>query len=55
MGNSRSINGFRARSKDYPLHKVMVDHNHNTIKPRGDREIGDEVDRKLFERERDGG
>ena len=33
----------------------MVDHNHNTIKPREDREIGDEVNRKLLERERDGG
>ena len=33
----------------------MVDHDHNRIKPRGNREIGDEVDRELFERERDGG
>ena len=33
----------------------MVNHNHNRIKPGGDREISDEVDRKLFERERDGG
>ena len=31
----------------------MVDHDHNRIKPGGSREIGDEVDRKLFERERD--
>ena len=33
----------------------MVNHDHNRIKSRGDREIGDEVDRKLFERERDSG
>ena len=33
----------------------MVDHDHNRIKPGGNREIGDEVDRKLFEQERDGG
>ena len=33
----------------------MVNHDHNRIKPRGNREISDEVNRKLFERERDGG
>ena len=33
----------------------MVDHDHNRIKTRGNREISDEVDRKLLERERDGG
>ena len=33
----------------------MVDHNHNRIKPGGNREISDEVNRKLFEWERDGG
>ena len=33
----------------------MVDHDHNRIKSRGHREIGDEVDRKLLERERDSG
>ena len=33
----------------------MVDHDHNRIKARGDREISDEIDRKLFEGERDGG
>ena len=32
----------------------MVNHDHNRIKPGGNREIGDEVDRKLFEWERDG-
>ena len=33
----------------------MVNHDHNRIKPRGNREISDEVDRKLFEGERDSG
>ena len=33
----------------------MVDDNHNRIKCGGDSEISDEVDRKLFERERDSG
>ena len=33
----------------------MVDHDHDRIKPRGRREVSDEVDRKLFKRERDGG
>ena len=33
----------------------MVDHDHNRIKPRGKREVGDEINRKLFEGERDSG
>ena len=33
----------------------MVDHDHYRIKSGGKREIGDEVDRRLFERESDGG
>ena len=33
----------------------MVNHNHNRIKSRGNREIGDEVNRKLLEGERDSG
>ena len=33
----------------------MVDHDHNRIKSRGKREIGDEINRKLFEGERDSG
>ena len=31
----------------------MVNHDHNRIKSGGNREIGDEIDRKLSERERD--
>ena len=33
----------------------MVNHDHNRIKTEGNQEIGDEVDRKLLERERDSG
>ena len=33
----------------------MVDHNHNRIKARGKREIGNKINRKLFEGERDSG
>ena len=32
LGNSGGINGFGARSKDYPLHKAMVDHDQDRIK-----------------------
>ena len=45
LGNSCSINGFVARCKNYPLRKAMVDHDHNRIKSRRRREIGDEVNR----------
>ena len=51
MGDSCSINGFRARSEDYPLCKAMVDHDHNRIKPRIEREVSDEINRELFEGE----
>ena len=33
----------------------MVDHDHNRIKPRREGEVGDEVNRELFEGERNGG
>ena len=33
----------------------MVNHDHNRITPGGNREIGDEINRKLFEGERDSG
>ena len=33
----------------------MVDYDHDRIKPQGGEKIGDEVDGKLFKRERDGG
>ena len=55
LGNSCSVNGLLARSKNYPLSKAMVDHDHDRIKSRRGREGGDEVDRELFEGERDTG
>jgi hypothetical protein len=36
--------GFQARSNNYPLHKAVVDHDHNRIKSTGGREIHDEID-----------
>ena len=43
LGNSCGVNGLLARCKNYPLHKAMVDHDHDRIKPRRRREVGDEV------------
>jgi hypothetical protein len=37
--------GFQARSNNYPLHKAVVDHDHNRIKSTRGREIRDEIDR----------
>ena len=55
LSNSCSVNSLLARCKNYPLCKAMVDHDHDRIKARGRREVGDEVDGELFERERDSG
>ena len=55
LGNSCSVNGLLARCENYPLHKAMVDHDHNRIKACRRREIGDEVNRKLFKGESGGG
>ena len=55
LGNSCSIYSFRARGEDYPLCKAMVNHDHDRIKPRREWEVGDEVNRELFEGERNGG
>ena len=55
LGNSCSVNGLLARCKNYPLRKAMVDHDHDRIKPRGRREVGDKINGQLFEREGDGG
>ena len=51
LGNSSCINGFGARSKNYPLCKAVVDYDHDRIKARGWWKVGDEVDGELFERE----
>ena len=34
LGDSCSVNGLLARCKNYPLHKAMVDHDHDRIKAR---------------------
>ena len=53
LGNSCSVNGFMARCKNYPLHKAMVDHDHDGIKSCRRREISDEVNGELFKGESD--
>ena len=55
LGNSCGINGLLARCKNYPLHKAMVDHDHDRIKARRRREVSDKVNGQLFEREGDSG
>ena len=53
LGNSCGVNGLVARCKNYPLHKAMVDHDHDRIKTHRRREIGDEVNGQLFKWESD--
>ena len=53
LSNSCSVNGLLARCKNYPLCKAMVDHDHDRIKSRRRREVGDEVNRELLKGERD--
>ena len=55
LGNSCGVSGLMARCKNYPLHKAMVNHDHDRIKPRRRREVGDEVNGQLFKREGDNG
>ena len=49
LGNAGSINVFGTGSKDYPLHKAMVNHNHQGIMAGRWGEIGDEVNGELLE------
>ena len=49
LGNAGSINVFGTGSKDYPLRKVVVDHDHQRIMASGWGKIGDEVNRELLE------
>ena len=55
LGDSCSVNGLQARCKNYPLCKAMVDHDHDRIKSRRRREVGDEVNGELFKGERNTG
>ena len=49
LGNAGSINVFGTGSKDYPLRKAVVDHDHQGIMAGGQGEIGDEVNGELPE------
>ena len=49
LGNAGSINVLGTGSKDYPLRKAMVNHNHQGIMAGGWGEIGDEVNGELLE------
>ena len=49
LGNASSIDVFGTGSKDYPLCKAMVDHNHQGIMAGRWGKISDEVNRKLLE------
>ena len=51
LGNPCSVNSLLARCKNYPLHKAMVNHDHDIIKACQWRKIGDEVNRKLLKGE----
>ena len=42
LGYAGSIDVFGTESKDYPLHKAMVNHNHQGIMIRGWGKISDE-------------
>ena len=55
LGDSCCVNGLLARCKNYPLRKAMVDHDQDRIKPRGRREVGDEVNGELLKGESDSG
>ena len=48
LGNAGSVNVFGAGSEDHPLHKAMVNHNHQGIMASGRGEISDEVNRELL-------
>ena len=54
LGNAGSINVFETRSEDYPLHKAVVNHDHQGIMASGQGEIGEEVNGELLEGEAQG-
>ena len=55
LGDSCCVNSLLARCKNYPLCKAMVDHDHDRVKPRGRREVSDEVNGELLKGESDRG
>ena len=54
LGYAGSINVFGTGSKDYPLCKAMVNHDHQGIMARGWGKISDEVNEELLEWEKQG-
>jgi len=50
-----SVNSFKTRDENHPLHKPMVDHDQNRVKTRGERKIHDHVTRDLLEQAGGGG
>ena len=54
LGYAGSIDVFGTGSKDYPLCKAMVDHDHQGIMASGWGKIGDEVNGELLEWKRQG-
>ena len=51
LSNSSSINGLKARSQNYPLHKPMIYYDHDRIMAIRGREVCDKVDGYLSEGE----
>ena len=49
LGYACSINVFGTGSKDYPLCKSVVDHDHSGIMARGQGKISDEIYGELLE------
>ena len=49
LGNASSINVFGTRSKDYPLHKAVVNHDHQEIMAGERGETSDKVNGELPE------
>ena len=47
LGNSSCVNGFGARSKNHPLHKAVVNYDHDRIETQEWWKVGDEVDKEL--------
>ena len=49
LGDAGSIDVFGAGSEDYPLHKAVVDHDHQGIMAVRWGKISDEINRELLE------
>jgi len=54
-GNSSSIDSFKTRDENHPLHKPMVDHDQYRVKASGKQKICDHVTWDLLERVGDEG